>query len=506
MLLSMENITKSYGPVKANTDIGFTLKEGEIHALVGENGAGKTTLMRILYGMEKPTSGAIRIRGEERHFATPADAIKSGIGMVHQHFMLFPSFTVAENIVIGREPRSGFGFKRKSAIGFNRKAAIAEVEALAKQYGMPVDPRKKTSACSLGVQQRVEILKVLHQGADIIILDEPTGVLTPIEVKELLAAIKRLAAQGKSFIIISHKLQEIMDVADRITVLRDGRVTGVVEAKDTDIEQISRLMVGRDLVDMPRTAPLLGHAVLEVKSLTVPGDKGKPLVNDVSFDVRSGEIVGIAGISGNGQSELIGAISGLVEIGSGQVSLAGQNVTGAPVRKIRDLGLAHIPEDRYQWGAAKDATVVENGVMGHARKEQRYGLLRGRSIRSMVEGWVKRFEIKTGSLDTKAQFLSGGNLQKLIVARELAQGTPFLIAAEPTRGVDVGAMEIIHGELIKKRNDKGAILLVSSELTEILKLSDRILVMNEGRIVGELSAEEATEERISLLMAGGKQA
>ncbi|RAP75116.1 ABC transporter ATP-binding protein [Paenibacillus montanisoli] len=498
MLLSMENITKAYGPVKANTDIGFTLNKGEIHALVGENGAGKTTLMRILYGMEKPTSGTIRIRGVEQHFATPADAIKSGIGMVHQHFMLFPSFTVAENIVIGREPRSG--------MGFNRKAAIAEVEALSRQYGMPVDPRKKTSACSLGVQQRVEILKVLHQGADIIILDEPTGVLTPLEVKELLVAIKRLAAQGKSFIIISHKLQEIMDVADRITVLRDGRVTGVVEAKDTDVEQISRLMVGRDLVDMPRTAPEPGEAVLEVKSLTVPGDKGKPLVNEVSFGVRSGEIVGIAGISGNGQSELIGAISGLVDIGSGQVLLAGKDVTGTPVRKIRELGLAHIPEDRYQWGAAKDATVVENGVMGHARREQRYGMLRGRSIRSMVEDWVKRFEIKTGSLDTKAQFLSGGNLQKLIVARELAQGTPFLIAAEPTRGVDVGAMEIIHGELIKKRNEKGAILLVSSELTEILKLSDRILVINEGRIVGELSAEEATEERISLLMAGGKQA
>ncbi|SFT06942.1 ABC transporter ATP-binding protein [Paenibacillus sp. BC26] len=498
MLLSMENITKAYGPVKANTDIHFTLNKGEIHALVGENGAGKTTLMRILYGMEKPTSGSIQINGAEQSFSTPSDAIRSGIGMVHQHFMLFPSFTVAENIVIGREPSSG--------IGFNRKAAIAEVEELSRLYGMPVDPRKKTSACSLGVQQRVEILKVLHQGADIIILDEPTGVLTPLEVKELLISIKRLAAQGKSFIIISHKLQEIMDVADRITVLRDGRVTGVVDAKHTSVEQISRLMVGRDLVEMTRTEPDLGAAVLEVKSLTVNGDKGKPLVNDVNLSVRAGEIVGIAGISGNGQSELIGAIAGLVDIGSGQVMLAGKEITGAPVRKIRELGLAHIPEDRYQWGAAKDATVVENGVMGHARREQRYGILRGRSIRSMVEGWIKQFEIKTGSSDTKAQFLSGGNLQKLIVARELAQGTPFLIAAEPTRGVDVGAMEIIHGELIKKRNEKGAILLVSSELTEILKLSDRILVMNEGRIVGELTAEEATEERISLLMAGGKQA
>ncbi|AZN39857.1 ABC transporter ATP-binding protein [Paenibacillus albus] len=497
MLLNMENISKSYGPVRANTDINFTLGKGEIHALVGENGAGKTTLMRILYGMEKPTSGTVLVNGKPQSFATPADAISSGIGMVHQHFMLFPSFTVAENIVIGQEPGKWSGF--------DRKAAAAAVEKLSKQYGMPVDPHKKVETCSLGVQQRVEILKVLYQGADIIILDEPTGVLTPLEVKELLVSIKRLASQGKSFIIISHKLQEIMEVADRITVLRDGRVTGVVDAKNTDIEQISRLMVGRDLVQMERSAPKLGAPVLEVRALSVPGDRGKPLVDDASFKVHAGEIVGVAGISGNGQSELIGAIAGLQEASSGQVMLAGQDVTGAPVRNIRELGLAHIPEDRYQWGAAKDATVVENGLMGHARQQQRSGIMRGRSIRKMVEGWVKRFEVKTGSLDTKVQFLSGGNLQKLIAARELAQGTPFLIAAEPTRGVDVGAMEMIHGELLKRRDEQGAILLVSSELTEILKLSDRILVMNEGRIVGELAADEATEEQISLLMAGGKR-
>ncbi|MBD2872675.1 ABC transporter ATP-binding protein [Paenibacillus arenilitoris] len=496
MLLEMEKITKSYGNVTANSDVCFTLRKGEIHALVGENGAGKTTLMRILYGMESPTSGEIRLDGKGVSFASPADAIAHKIGMVHQHFMLFPTFTIAENIVIGREPSKG--------IGFDRQAAAATVEQLGKQFGMPVDPRKKVADCSLGLQQRVEILKVLHQGAEIIILDEPTGVLTPLEVGELLVAIKGLAAQGKSFILISHKLQEIMEIADRITVLRDGKVTGTVEAKDTDAEELSRLMVGRELIQLSRKAAGTGKPVLEADNVTINGARTKPLLGGVSLQVNEGEIVGIAGISGNGQSELIQAISGLMKIDGGSVKLLGQDVTGATVKTIRERGLAHIPEDRYQWGVAKDATVMENGLMGHAGKHQRYGVLSGPGIRSMVGEWVSRFGIKTGSLSTKAQYLSGGNLQKLIVARELAQKTPFLIAAEPTRGVDVGAMEIIHGELLKKRDEGGAILLVSSELTEILKLSDRILVMFEGRIVGELAADHATEEQISLLMAGGK--
>ncbi|RJE90971.1 ABC transporter ATP-binding protein [Paenibacillus sp. 1011MAR3C5] len=496
MLLQMDNITKTYGNVTANSDVSFDLRKGEIHAIIGENGAGKTTLMRILYGMETPTSGGIRLNGKPVSFHSPTDAIKNGIGMVHQHFMLFSSFTVAENIVIGREP--------STPIGFDRKAAAAVTNELAKLYGMPVDPWAKVGECSLGVQQRVEILKVLYQGAEIIILDEPTGVLTPLEVKELLAAIKSLAAQGKSFIIISHKLQEIIEVADRITVLRDGKVTGTVQAADTDEEQLSKLMVGRDLVTLTREKKQSGKPVLEVHSLWVRGDRTKPLLSDVSLQVNEGEIVGIAGISGNGQSELLQAISGLLKPDTGSVKLLGEDMTGAPVGKIRRGGLAHIPEDRYQWGVSKEADVLENGLMGHTARHQKLGLLRGSSIREMVAEWVERFGIKTGSLNTKAQFLSGGNLQKLIVARELAQGTPFLIAAEPTRGVDVGAMEIIHKELLQRRSEKGAILLVSSELTEVLKLSDRILVMFEGKIVGELMAETATEERISLLMAGGK--
>lgn len=496
MLLQMEGITKSYGNVTANRNVSFNLRKGEIHALVGENGAGKTTLMRILYGMEVPTSGEIKVNGKPVYFESPTDAIRHGIGMVHQHFMLFPSFTVAENIVIGREP--------SRAALFDRKAAAEETERLAKQFGMPVDPWKRVGDCSLGVQQRVEILKVLYQGAEIIILDEPTGVLTPLEVKELLAAIKELARQGKSFILISHKLQEIMEVADRITVLRDGQLTGTVEASDTDEEQLSRMMVGRELVQLGRRTSAAGRAVLEADGLTVRGSKTKPLLDGVSLKVHEGEIVGIAGISGNGQSELLQVLSGLMTPDGGSVRLMGQDVTDAPVGQVREAGLAHIPEDRYLWGVSKEADVTENGVMGHTAKLSKFGLLRRDKARSMVADWVERFGIKTGSLATKAQHLSGGNLQKLIVARELAQKSPFLIAAEPTRGVDVGAMEIIHAELLKKRDEQGAILLVSSELTEVLKLSDRILVMFDGRIVGELSAEEATEEKISLLMAGGK--
>ncbi|MFF2484407.1 ABC transporter ATP-binding protein [Paenibacillus sp. NPDC058071] len=496
MLLQMERITKSYGTVKANREVDFTLREGEIHALVGENGAGKTTLMRILYGMESPTSGSIKIRGQETAFGSPADAIRNKIGMVHQHFMLFPSFTVSENIVIGREPGK--------TVGFDRKAAAAITEQLSRQYGMPVNPEQKVEECSLGMQQRVEILKVLYQGAEVIILDEPTAVLTPLEVAELLTAIKALAKQGKSFILISHKLQEIMEVADRITVLRDGSVTGTVDAADTTIEHLSRLMVGRDLAVMEKAAYKPGDAVLEVAQLSLRGNGVKPLLDKVNLNVREGEIVGIAGISGNGQSELLQTISGLAQPDEGEVRLLGEKINGLQVRRIRDRGMAHIPEDRYQWGVAREATVADNGLMGHARKYSSRGILRGAAIRKLVGGWVSQFGIKTGSLQTKVQNLSGGNLQKLIVARELAHGTPFLIAAEPTRGVDVGAMEIIHGELLKKREEGGAILLVSSELTEILKLSDRILVMYEGRIVGELPAASATEEQISLLMAGGK--
>lgn len=495
MLLQMDKITKKYGEFSANRGIDFSLRAGEVHAIVGENGAGKTTLMRILYGMEQPTSGSIRLNGKEVTFSSPLDAIHHGIGMVHQHFMLFPSFTIAENIVIGNEPGS--------SARFDRKQAVKIVDGLCDQYGMKVDPRAVTGSSAPGIQQRVEILKVLYQGAEIIILDEPTGVLTPMEVQELLQAIKLLAKQGKSFILISHKLNEVLDVADRITVLRDGAVTGTVEKGETDANQLSRMMVGRELAELKKNPVDPGDKVLEVSDVTIRGTKGKPVLDGINLAVQAGEVVGIAGISGNGQSELLQVISGLMQPDQGRITLGSTDVTGMSTRKIREHGLAHIPEDRYVWGANREATVLDTGLMGHHRRLQQGGFLKLKDIRSLVSGWVSKFSIKTGSLETSTQYLSGGNLQKLIVARELEQGTPFLIAAEPTRGVDIGAMETIHGELLKRRDEGTGILLVSSELTEILKLSDRVLVMYEGRIAGELPAQEATEEKLGLLMAGG---
>jgi len=498
MLLQLRGITKRFGALTANDAIDFSLAEGEVHALIGENGAGKSTLMRILYGEDQPTAGNIMINGKELTFNSPADAIQAGIGMVHQHFMLFPSFTVAENIVIGREPGS--------SMSFNRKAAAEQVRELSKKYGMPVDPWAKVADCPVGVQQRIEILKVLNQGAKIVILDEPSGALTPLEVEWLLKAIKRLAQQGISFILISHKLQEVMDVADRITVLRDGRVTGAVTSAETDAVKLSQLMVGRELAKLEKKPFDPGEAILELRELSVQGDKGaKPLLEGVSFSVRAGEIVGIAGVSGNGQSELLQAISGLRRIDEGMISLNGKDVSRSTPEQFRASGLAHIPEDRYMWGSAKEETVIDNGIMGHLSTFSRKGFLRKGLIRSTVSQWVSAFNVKTASLDTKTKHLSGGNMQKLIVAREMAHGTSFVIAAEPTRGVDIGAMETIHDALLKRRDERGAILLVSSELTEILKLSDRVLVLYEGRIVGEMNAADATEEQISILMAGGNE-
>ncbi|NQX71791.1 ABC transporter ATP-binding protein [Paenibacillus alba] len=495
MLLQMRQITKTYGNLTANSNVDFSLRQGEIHALVGENGAGKTTLMRILYGMEQPTAGSILLNGKEVLFTNPTEAIRHRIGMVHQHFMLFPSFTVAENIVIGNEPKTG--------MAFDRKKAVQQVEDLCAKYRLPIDPHKKVAECPLGLQQRVEILKVLYQGADIIILDEPTGVLTPLEAKELLVIMRSLANQGKSFIIITHKLHEVMEIADRVTVLRDGKITGTLEAAATSVEELSKLMVGRDLLESAKRQVKLGETVVQVKNISILGAKGKPVLDRVNLQIKAGEIVGIAGISGNGQSELIQAISGLLPIDQGEIHLLGQNVTGRTVREIREIGLSHVPEDRYQWGAAKEGTVLDNGTMGHHKTRSRSGFLQGKELRHMVDRFIQQFQIKAGSQETKVKYLSGGNLQKLIVAREIAQNQPFLIAAEPTRGVDIGAMEFIHEELLRKRDEQGAILLVSSELTEILKLSDRILVMYEGRIAGELSAKNATEEQISLWMAGG---
>ena len=496
--LEMKNMTKRYGSFTANDSISLSLKAGEVYAVVGENGAGKTTLMRMLYGMELPTSGEIYIDGKQMNFTTPNDAIENRIGMVHQHFMLFPDFTAAENIVIGHEP-SKVGF-------FNRKQAIERVQQLVDQYKIPVRPTAKTADCSVGEQQRMEILKVLYQGAEMIILDEPSAVLTPHEVKDLLGTIRQLADQGKSIILITHKLREVMEVADHITVLRNGKVTGSVARDETSVDELAKLMVGRDLQELTSRVQIKGEAILEVKNVTVQEKANKPVLNRISFKVNRGEIVGIAGVSGNGQSELLQVISGLRSMNSGAVLIDGNQVTNQSVKAIRQAGLSHIPEDRYLWGAAKQASVEETAIMGyHTKKEYRsFSFLQKKPFRTILKSWINKFEIKAGSIDEESGHLSGGNLQKLIVARELGQETPILIAAEPTRGVDIGAMETIHEALIEKRNKGEAVLLISSELTEIMTLSDRILVMYEGEIVGELDRHDASEEAISVLMAGGK--
>ncbi|MGG1398512.1 ABC transporter ATP-binding protein [Bacillus salipaludis] len=495
--LEMKNMTMRYGNFEANSDVSFTLNPGEVHAIVGENGAGKTTLMRMLYGLEQPSAGTILLDGKKVDFKSPLDALDHGIGMVHQHFMLIPNLTVTENIVIGREPKKA-GF-------FNRKKAAELVSKVSNNFGIPVRPTVKVSECSVGEQQRIEIVKVLYQGADIIILDEPTAVLTPIEVKELLKTIRFLAEKGKSIILITHKLHEVMEVADRVTVLRGGKVTGTFQIADTNADELAKRMVGRDLVQLKDRKQTGGNEFLKVQGITVKGNSEKPLLDGITFSVSEGEIVGIAGVSGNGQSELLQAISGLIDINQGRIELGGTVITRSSVKHRREAGLAHIPEDRYLWGAAKEASVEENAFMGYHRNPvfSKKNWLLKRDFQQIVQKWIGKYSIKAGALNNNAGNLSGGNLQKLIVARELGHETPFLIAAEPTRGVDIGAMEVIHDALMEKRNEGGAILLVSSELTEIMTLSDRILVMYEGRVVGELSGKEASEEKLSILMAGG---
>lgn len=495
----MKEMTKKYGEFLANDKISIQLKKGEVLAIVGENGAGKTTLMRMLYGLEQPTSGEIKLGGKTVNFSGPLDAIENGIGMVHQHFMLFSDFSVTENIVIGREPkRNGF---------FNRKAAAEKVKKLSEQYKINVNPLKKAGDCSIGEQQRIEILKVLYQGAEIIILDEPTAVLTPLEVEELLKTIQFLAEQGKSIILITHKLPEVMKAAHQITVLRNGKVTGNVLKQHTDVEQLATMMVGRELQKLTERNQVKGEPLLVADNITISRKERKPILDQVTLTVHRGEIVGIAGVSGNGQSEFIQAISGLRKIDSGSIRLGETTLDGKSAAARRNAGLAHIPEDRYLWGAAKEATLEETGLMGYYRKKKfnQSSFIRVNAFRKLVKGWIKRFEIKTPSLDEKSGNLSGGNLQKLIVARELGFETDFLIAAEPTRGVDIGAMEYIHEAIIEKRNHGDGILLVSSELSEILTLSDRIAVMYEGKIVDILDRKEATEERLSVLMAGGNE-
>lgn len=498
-ILRMENITKVYGALKANDDISFSLQQGEILAIIGENGAGKSTLMKILYGLENATAGKIYLRGKEACIKTPHDAMAHHIGMVQQHFMLLDTCSVAENVVYGCEPR-------KYKIFFDRKKAIEETGKLSEKYGLQIDPELKVGDCPVGLQQRVEILKVLYQNAEILIFDEPSAVLTPQEVAELLKTIRHLSDMGKSIIIITHKLKEVMQVADRVLVLRRGKYIKEVNTCDTDMEELSCLMVGKSIVHREVEPQEAGRCILQVKDLVLKDKRaGRNILDGLSLEVKEGEIVGIAGVSGNGQSELIKVLTGIEKADAGEISVNGNAVMKKSVREIRDAGMACIPEDRYLSGCAKAADLVETAIMAHHQKSRfsRKGLLRYREAKDFTRTLLEEYDVRNSGLSQKAEELSGGNIQKLIVAREIEENTPCLIAAEPTRGVDIGAMKYIHEQLLNRRSKGGGILLISSELTEILALSDRIYVMYEGKIAAEFGRKDADEEKIGMYMMGG---
>ena len=499
--VEMHNISKQFPLVLANDDVTFSVQKGEIHALVGENGAGKSTLMNILYGLLHADSGTLAVDGKAAHFTGPGDAIAQGIGMVHQHFMLIPPLTVAENVVLGQEP---------SKRGFVDKArANQTVKALSDQYGLKVDPTAKVETLSVGIEQRIEIIKVLYRGAEILILDEPTAVLTPQEVDELFEILGSLKDQGKTIIFITHKLQEVMAVADTVTVMRRGKVVGTVSTQDTTRQEIATMMVGRQvLFRVERTQAEPGEVVLTVKDLNALDNKDLPALRDISFSVREGEILGIAGVEGNGQTELVEVLTGLRKAQSGQVELNGQVITNYSPRLIREKGTGHIPEDRHRRGLVLDFNVAQNMVLGiHYRKPfvRHLGLdvINFGPIREKAQRLLKEFDIRPPDHENLAGNLSGGNQQKVIVAREFDQNPKLLIAAQPTRGIDVGSIEFIHQRLLQARDKGKAVLLISADLEEILSISDRIAVMYEGQIVGTLEPAEATEERLGLMMTGG---
>ncbi|MFE7840600.1 ABC transporter ATP-binding protein [Streptomyces sp. NPDC057474] len=487
-------ITKRYPGTLANDSVDLTVRPGEIHALMGENGAGKSTLMSVLYGMERPDAGTIRIDGREVTFAGPADAMAAGLGMVHQSFKLFDSLTVAENVVYAAEPRR-FGL-------VDRAAARRRVRELGSEHGLVVDPDARVGDLPVGLRQRVEILKLLHRGARTLVLDEPTAVLTPAEADALFAVLKSLAAQGRTVILVTHKLREVLEGSDNVTVLRDGRVVARLRTADTTADEIAAAMTGRavelDRVHAPGTP---GAVVLDVDGLTTDG------VREVALTVHAGEIVGIAGVAGNGQSELIEALAGLRPVTSGRVRLRGEDVTHASATERRARGLAYVPEDRHAVGTAPAASVAENLAMGHHRTSlsagSRLGLLPPTAVRDHARHLIERFGIKASSPDIPASALSGGNLQKLLIGRELAHAAPLSLVEQPTRGVDIGAIQNIHDQLVAHRDAGHAVLLVSAELSEIRGLADRVLVMYEGRVTAAYDKAEADESVLGLAMAGG---
>ena len=499
--VKMQDIVKKFGDFVANDGINLTVKKGEVHAILGENGAGKSTLMNILYGLYNPTSGQIFIDGKETVIGTPQRAIDLGIGMVHQHFMLIPPFTVTENIVLGMEDTNG--------LVLDLKKSREKIVELSEKYGLSVDPDAKIEDISVGMQQRVEIIKVLYRGANTLILDEPTASLTPQEIAELIEIIKSLTNDGKSVILITHKLKEIKACADTCTIIRHGKYINTVDVKNTTESELASMMVGRDVsftVEKEKREP--GEVVLEVKDLCAKDYRNVEILKSLSLSVRRGEIVGIAGVDGNGQSELVEILTGLKKAESGSVTILGQNAFNVTPKQSFEMGITSIPEDRQKHGLVLDFSVAENLILQNFEKEpfSKNGILNKADIESHANDMIKKFDIRPNDCSKNAaKTLSGGNQQKVIFAREVTNDSDFLIAVNPTRGLDVGAIEFVHKYLVEQRNKNKAVLLVSFELDEIMNLSDRIEVIFDGQITGEVAGDEADENELGLLMAGGKK-
>jgi len=497
----MLNIRKEFGSFVANDNITLQLRKGEIHALLGENGAGKSTLMNVLFGLYQPEAGEIRVRGEKANITSPNVANDLGIGMVHQHFMLVQNFTVTENIILGAEPRAG--------IKIDRATAREKVRQISEQYGLAVDPDAKIEDISVGMQQRVEILKTLYRGADILIFDEPSAVLTPQEIKELIQIMNRLIAEGKSIILITHKLKEIMEVADRCTTIRRGKYIGTVDIDETMTQsRLAEMMVGREVnfnAEYSKATPQ--ELVLDIKDLVVKDSRGIKAVDGLNLDIRAGEIVGIAGIDGNGQTELIEAITGLRKADSGEIFLNNKSIKNLKPRKVTESGVGHIPQDRHKHGLVLDYSIGHNMVLQTYYKQpySKAGIMNYKQVMEKAKTLIEKFDVRTPSPETFARALSGGNQQKAIIAREVDRSPDLLIAAQPTRGLDVGAIEFIHEQLVLEREKGRAVLLISFELEEILQVSDRIAVLYEGKTVAFLDPKETNEIELGFLMAGGKK-
>lgn len=499
-VVKFEHVSMEFPGVLANDDVSLEIKKGEVFALVGENGAGKSTLMNILYGINTPTNGEVYVKGRRIEHFSPKAAIERGVGMVHQHFMLVPSFTVAQNIVLSREPR-------RLGVFFDNATAERETRGLVEEYGLEVDPAATVRDISVGLQQRVEILKTLYRGADILILDEPTAVLTPQETDELFDVIRRIVREKQmTVIIITHKLYEVMAISDRVGVMRQGRLAGLENTRDVNEKILASMMVGRPvLFDHLEKTGETGDVVIGVEDLRVGDNRGLEAVRGVSLSVRAGEVLGIAAIEGNGQSELLEAICGLRRAESGHVRIGGEDVTNRSPGEIRARGLANIPEDRLATGVDKFASVTDNLLVGRQRDKE-FNALGFHQKRSSIERYAselyERFDIRGAGVDTEVGSMSGGNMQKVVVAREFSYDTPALVISQPTRGVDIGAMEFIHTRIIEKRNSGCAVLLSSADLDEVFRLSDRIITLYEGRVTGEFRADSITKEEIGYYMTG----